>query len=110
MADFVFTKIVLERVKMFIVQLKFSVNKSKASQYMADHKLWIKKGFDDEVFLLVGSIKPNLGGAIVAYNISYQALQVRIQEDPFIVHDIVDAEILEIEPSMTDERFTFLLN
>jgi uncharacterized protein YciI len=95
---------------MFVVQLKFSDNKSKTSQYMADHKLWIKKGFDDEVFLLVGSIKPNLGGAIIAYNISYQALKTRIQEDPFIIHDIVSAQILEIEPSMADERFTFLLS
>ena len=95
---------------MFVVQLKFSVNKSKASQYMAEHKLWIEKGFDDQVFLVVGSIKPSLGGAIIAHNISYQALQARIQDDPFIAHDIVDAEILEIEPSMADERLTFLLN
>lgn len=77
---------------------------------MKEHKLWIKKGIDDEVFLLVASIKPNLGGLIIAHNISYQALQQRIQNDPFITHGIVEAEILEIEPSMAVERLTFLLN
>lgn len=95
---------------MFVIQLKFSVNKSKANQYMATHNLWIKKGFDEHVFLVVGSIKPSLGGAIIAHNISYQELQTRIQDDPFIVHGIVDAEILEIEASMTEARLAFLLN
>jgi uncharacterized protein YciI len=95
---------------MFVVQLKFSINKRKASQYMTEHKSWIKKGFDDQVFLVVGSIKPNLGGAIIAHNISFQELQARMQDDPFVVHDIVDVEILEIEPSIANERLTFLLN
>jgi len=95
---------------MFVVQLKFSLNKTEASQHMANHNAWIKKGINDEVFLLVGSIKPNLGGLIIAHNISYQELQIRLQSDPFIEHDIVSAEIMKVEPSMTDERLKFLLN
>ena len=37
---------------MFIALLKFSDNKGKASQFMEGHKEWIKRGFDDGVFLL----------------------------------------------------------
>ena len=55
---------------MFIVLLKFSANKSQAGQYMEGHNTWIKQGFDDGVFLLVGSLQPNAGGGIVAHNIS----------------------------------------
>ena len=40
---------------MFIVLLRFSDNKGRASQFMEGHKEWIKRGFDDGVFLLVGS-------------------------------------------------------
>ena len=47
---------------MFVVLLKFSDNKGKASQLMEGHKEWIKRNFDDGVFLLVGSLQPNLGG------------------------------------------------
>jgi uncharacterized protein YciI len=95
---------------MFIIQLKFSINKSKASQYMHDHKLWIKKGIDEGVFMLVGSIKTNIGGLIIAHNTSHEELQIRIQNDPFIEHGIVKAEMLEVEPSMADERLLFLLD
>ena len=51
---------------MFIVLLKFSRNKARAGQFMDGHKEWIKRGFDDGVFLLAGSLQPNLGGAIAA--------------------------------------------
>lgn len=79
---------------MFIVFLKFSDNKSKASQFMEGHKEWIKRGFDDDVFLLVGSLQPNLGGGIVANNTSLLDLQSRVNDDPFVVENVVNAEIL----------------
>ena len=52
---------------MHIVLLKFSSNKSQAGQFMEAHKRWVKRGFDDGVFLLVGSLEPNGGGGIVAF-------------------------------------------
>ena len=94
---------------MFIVLLKFSNNKSQASQFMDGHKDWIKRGFDDGVFLLVGSLQPNLGGGIVAHNISLSDLQSRVQNDPFVAENVVSAEIIEITPSKADERLEFVL-
>lgn len=77
---------------------------------MEEHKLWIKKGIEDNIFLLVGSIKPNLGGLIIVHNISLQELEEKIHKDPFIEHDIVKAEILEIELSIAHKNLAFLLN
>jgi len=94
---------------MLIVLLKFSDNKGQAGQYMEGHKAWIKRGFDDGVFLLAGSLQPNLGGGIVAHNISLSELQRRVDDDPFVAANVVSAEILEITPSMTDERLKFLI-
>ena len=95
---------------MFIVLLKFSSNKAQAGQFMEGHKEWIKRGFDDGVFLLVGSLQPNSGGGIVAHNTSLSDLQSRVKDDPFVAENVVTAEILEIEPSRVDERLKFLLD
>jgi len=95
---------------MFVVLLKFSDNKGKASQFMEGHKEWIKRGFDDGVFLLVGSLQPNLGGGIVAHNTTLPVLQSRVNNDPFVVENVVNAEILEITPSKADARLNFLLD
>jgi len=94
---------------MFIVTLKFSDNKGRASQLMDGHKAWIKRGFDDGVFLLAGSLPPNQGGGIVAHNISRPELERRVKDDPFVAEDVVSAEILEIAPNRADSRLEFLL-
>lgn len=94
---------------MFIILLKFSTNLDQAPQFMDGHKEWIKRGFDEDIFLLVGSIQPNSGGAIFAHNTSLAELQQRVDSDPFVSENIVTAEILEINPSKTDMRLNFLL-
>jgi uncharacterized protein YciI len=93
---------------MFIVLLKFS-NKGRAREFMSGHTEWIKRGFDDGVFLMVGSLEPQRGGAIVAHAASLSDLQHRVNADPFVVEKIVDAEILEITPSRADPRLSFML-
>ncbi|WP_406164970.1 YciI family protein [Streptomyces sp. NBC_00996] len=94
---------------MFVVLLRFSGNSGSAGQHMTGHQEWIKRGLDDRAFLLVGSIQPGLGGAVLAHNTSREELQKRVDEDPFVAHDVVTAEIIEIAPGMADERLGFLL-
>ena len=94
---------------MFVVLLRFSGNKGEAGRLMEGHKDWIKRGFDDGVFLVVGTLQPNLGGGVLAHNTSLSDLQRRVNDDPFVAEDVVRAEILEIAPSRTDERLKPIL-
>lgn len=94
---------------MFIVFLRFAAQKARAAQFMEEHKLWIQQGLSDGVFLLVGSLQPQAGGAILAQGLSAEALQARVQQDPFVVHEVVRAEIHELTPSRADDRLAFLL-
>lgn len=95
---------------MFIVLLRFSDNKAQASRFMEGHKEWLQRGFDDDVFLLAGSIQPNSGGAVIAHNSSPAALRERVDSDPFVVENVVTAEIIEISPSKTTDHLAFLTN
>ena len=95
---------------MFIILLKFSDNKGQAGRFMEGHNEWIKRGFDDGVFLLAGSLQPDSGGGIVAHNTSLAELQNRVNSDPFVAENVVSAEILEITASKSDERLKFLVD
>lgn len=95
---------------MFIVNLRFSENKSQASAFMEAHNQWVTKGFEDGVFLMVGSIKPGLGGSVIAHGVSRSDLEDRVSDDPFVAENIVSPEILEIELKKVDERLNFLLD
>lgn len=93
---------------MFIVFLRFSDNRAKATQFMEGHNAWIKDGFDGGIFLMVGSLQPNAGGAILAHNISREDLETLVQKDPFVTERVVSAEVHEISPGRVDERLLFL--
>ena len=94
---------------MFIVLLKLSENKSKASEYMSGHNDWIKQGFSDGIFLLAGSIETDQGGSVIAHNISLKDLQEKVNADPFVVQNVVTSEIIEISPKKTVDQLSFLM-
>lgn len=93
---------------MFVVTLKFSDNKARAGELMEGHKAWIKSGFDQGLFLMVGSLQPNRGGGIIAHNTSLANLETFVGKDPFVLEGVVSAEIIEITPARLDERLEFL--
>jgi uncharacterized protein YciI len=77
---------------------------------MDGHNEWIRRGFDDGVFLLTGGLQPGLGGAVLAHQTSLFELRVRINDDPFVAEGIVTAKILEITPAQADQRLEFVLD
>ena len=94
---------------MFIILLRFSTNSGKASELMKAHNEWIARGMDEGVFLVVGSLQPRAGGAIVAHNATRSELEMRVNQDPFVANDVVSAELLEVTCSKADPRLAFLL-
>ena len=92
---------------MFVISLRFA-DKAKAASLMDGHNAWIQRGFDDGVFLIVGSLQPNAGGTILAHNASLADIEARIQDDPFVAEGVVKPEILDVTPRRTDQRLAFL--
>ena len=93
---------------MFVVLLKFSEHRARARDHMDGHVQWLQRGYDDGVFLLSGNLQPQAGGALLAHGVSHEQLQARVDDDPFVREQVVSAEILEITPSRTDPRLSFL--
>ncbi len=93
---------------MFVVFLNFSSNKAAAATYIAGHNDWISKGFEDGVFQCVGSLKPAAGGFVLVHGESRQALEARINDDPFVRHDVVRVDIQELEPKRASPALEFL--
>lgn len=94
---------------MFIVFLRFSDNRSNAVQFMDEHNQWIQQGFEDGVFLAVGSLKPAGGGGILAFQTTLEDLEKRVSQDPFVAQNIVTAEIHEIAVAKANEQLRFLI-
>jgi uncharacterized protein YciI len=89
---------------LFIVLLRFSSNRDKARELMAQHNEWLARGFEEGVFLLAGSVQPREGGAILARNTTRSDVEARVVADPFVQYDVVKPEIIEVSVSKTDAR------
>ena len=51
---------------------------------MDGHNQWIKRGFDGGIFLMVGSLTTG-GGSVIAHGESLEAIEKRVNADPFVV-------------------------
>lgn len=81
---------------MHVILLKFGENKASAPEHMADHKAWIAKGISDGIFQCVGSLDVG-GGFILAHGEDDEEVRARVAADPFVEHDVVSAEVLQVD-------------
>ena len=93
---------------MFVIFLKFAANNAAAPDHMAAHNAWLAQGFADGVFLCAGSLLPGAGGAVLAQGEARDALEARVQADPFVAHGVVSAEIHQIDAKRTIPELEFL--
>lgn len=93
---------------MFMILLRFSENRGAAPRLMEAHNAWLREGFEAGIFHLAGTIAPRAGGAILAHGEDRAAIEARLAADPFVAEDVVRPEIIEVTPSRTDDRLTFL--
>lgn len=63
----------------------------------------------DGVFLLAGSLENAQGGALLAVKLSKADVTARVEEDPFVTHQVVEPEIISIAPSRMTGEFASLL-
>jgi uncharacterized protein YciI len=95
-------------VTTFIVLLRFTEHRRKATELMAGHNAWIQQGFDDGAFVLSGGLQPGLGGVVLARAESRDVLEQRLARDPFVVERVVSVEILEVAVARVEPRLNFL--
>lgn len=94
---------------MYIIFLRFGPHRAQAKEWMAAHNQWIQQGIDDGVFLMAGSLEAGRGGAVLAAGCDRDALMARVRQDPFVVHEVVTAEVHAITPSRSAPAMAALL-
>ena len=86
---------------MFIVTLTYLKPVEEIDALMHDHVAWLKKGYDEGLFIASGRRVPRSGGVILAKSGDEQALRENLARDPFVVHGTARCEVVEFTPSMT---------
>jgi uncharacterized protein YciI len=67
-------------------------------------------GYANGTFLVSGRQKSGAGGFILAAPMERSQLDSILANDPFGQNKVADYEVIEVTPTMADERLSFLVN
>lgn len=98
-----------KEIVMYIISLTYKTDLEKVDRYIPEHMEFLKKHYQDKKFLVSGRKTPRTGGMIIATATDRQEIEDIIKKDPFYENGIADYEIIEITPTMADERLNFLI-
>lgn len=86
---------------LFIIELTYKVPLEAADKYIDEHKIFLKKYYQNQVFVLSGRKSPRTGGIIIAKGKSRTTIEEIMQKDPLVINNIADFSIVEFNPNLS---------
>lgn len=84
---------------MFVIELMYKAGLDDIDAHMTAHVKFLKKYYAAGIFLVSGRKIPRDGGIILAVSESRQRIEAIVAEDPFLVHGLADARVIEFRAS-----------
>jgi uncharacterized protein YciI len=84
---------------MFVIELIYTAALDAIDAQMAAHVAFLNKYYAAGNFLVSGRKVPRNGGVILAVGESRQRIEEIVAEDPFVVHRLAEARVIEFRAS-----------
>lgn len=79
---------------MLILSLTYIAPMDKVDALIEPHMAWVKKGYDDGLFIASGRKVPRTGGVILSRG-ECEAMEAFCATDPFVAHGVATYDITE---------------
>jgi uncharacterized protein YciI len=94
---------------MYAVILRYTLPIAEVEKHVEAHRQWLKENYAAKRFLLSGPQRPRIGGFILAAAMERDQLDAILQNDPFCRNGVAAYEVIEVAPTTTDDRLSFLI-
>ena len=94
---------------MYAIILRYKRPLTDVDKHVEAHREWLRKNYAAGTFQISGRQRSGVGGFILASAIERAQLDAILAGDPFGQNDVADYEVIEVAPSMADERLSFLI-
>jgi uncharacterized protein YciI len=94
---------------MFIILISYKKPLEIVDRYLAEHVLFLDKGYASNYFIASGRKNPRTGGVIISQLKDRDQLQNIIKQDPFFIMDLADYEIVEFTPTKFQKEFSVFI-
>ncbi len=93
---------------MFALIVDFIKPVDLVTPQIVPHNEWVKKYFDEGLFLVAGPKASKLGGVILARSIEKKNLMKILGEDPYVTADVAEYKVIEFDCKATNKDLEFL--
>jgi uncharacterized protein YciI len=94
---------------MFVVILTYTKPLDVIDSHLEAHVEFLKKSYEEKVFIASGRQVPRTGGVILARAASKEALQEVLSQDPFYRNGVAEYQVIEFVASMAAPEFQGLV-
>ena len=94
---------------MYAVILRYKLTVADVERHVEAHRRWLEENYAAKNFLLSGPQKPRSGGFILAAAMERARLDGILQNDPFSQNGVADYEVIDVVPTVADNRLSFLI-
>jgi uncharacterized protein YciI len=94
---------------MYVVSLTYKVPEDIVEYHLPAHVEWLRKAFDDGVFMVAGRKIPRTGGLLLS-NAARADLDASLARDPFYVNGVADFEVMEFHANRVAPGYENLLD
>ncbi len=91
---------------MYIISLTYHAPLDDVETLLERHVTWLKRGYEQGLFVASGRKNPRTGGVILAKSVAREEIDAFLKQDPF--QAVANYEVIDFQPSMTAEAFTAL--
>ncbi|AIR69251.1 MULTISPECIES: YciI family protein [Dickeya] len=91
---------------MYIINLTYNAPLDEVENLLERHVTWLKRGYEQGVFVASGRKNPRTGGVILAKSVEREELEDFLKQDPF--QAVANYEVIDFQPSMTVDTFAAL--
>jgi uncharacterized protein YciI len=94
---------------MYVVSLTYKVPEEIVDFHLPAHVTWLKKAFDDGVFMVAGRKIPRTG-ALLLSNADRAVLDASLAQDPFYINGVAEFDVEEFHASRVAAGYENLLD
>ncbi len=93
---------------MYLLVISYVKPAEEVTPHIETHSSWVKKYFQEGVFLMAAQKKSKLGGAILVKSIDKCLLKKIIAEDSYVTADVAEYQIIDLDCKATSPGLELL--
>ena len=90
---------------LFAVTLTYLTQHDVISAHLDAHKRWLARGLSERRIIFAGPLSNGTGGYILFHGDKVSDIHNFLKDDPFIIYNIADAEVVSVEPALCTQEF-----